>query len=61
VEEEKTAAAAKLLETHIRFKGESFWASADMIQSMTSSARGGRARLGRATRRSSPKALLSTD
>jgi hypothetical protein len=39
--------AAKLLETHIRFKGESFWAAADKIEEETAAARGQRSQASR--------------
>ncbi len=39
--------AAKLLETHIRFKGESFWAAADKIEEETAAARGQRSQTSR--------------
>lgn len=51
LEEDDINSAAELLETHIRFKGESFWAAADMIQSaVASSGRRGRLRASRSAK-----------
>ena len=50
IEEDDPKSAAVLLETHIRFKGESFWA-AHADQTMASSGRAGRSRANRAGRK----------
>ena len=56
VEEGKFRSASELLEHHIRFKGESFWAAADMIEGIVSRAGSGRGSRARSSRVSSRRA-----